>query len=265
MKSALFSPAVAIILGLPGPVWSLLILIIGLSLFAYFMIRRLTPLFKAPSDPRLGRIPDRLVRLLKYGIFQYRQPRYQLAGILHILIFAGFIILSLRSFTLILLGIFDGFVLPGFGGTIGRIYAPLKDVSATVVLIVCFVALIRRGVFSPKRYAVPEKYGKGHTGEALVVLMLISGLMLCDMTFEASLASADIQKGLMSGLLFPATGVWLVTRMFNRVSISSLQDIHLTAYFFHDILFFFLPLFSSLGKTFSCPNRPSQCFFHETG
>ncbi|MGO9022612.1 MAG: (Fe-S)-binding protein [Syntrophobacteraceae bacterium] len=255
MQTALISPAEATILGISGVGWSISILVIGLSLFTYFVARRLTPLLKAGADPRLDRIPERLVRLLKYGILQYRQPRYRLAGILHIIIFAGFMILSLRSVTLILSGIVDGFTLPGSGG---RFYTCLKEVSATAVLVVCLAAMVRRGLFRPKRYAVPAKYGKAHTAEALTVLTLISGLMLCDMTFEASQFSANFQKGFQTGLLIPATGTWLATRVFNPMPLSSLQSIHLNAYFLHDLIFFLFLCFLPLGKHFhvvtSLPN-----------
>jgi Fe-S oxidoreductase len=250
METALISPAEATILSIPGVVWSILISVIGLSLFAYIMMRRLRPLLNAAADPRLDRIPERFFKLFKYAIFQYRQPRYRFAGILHIFIFAGFVLLSLKSITLILSGIIEGFTLPGLGGGRGRFYASLKDLSATVVSIVCLMAIIRRGFFKPRRYAVPAKYGKAHTGEALVVLGLISGLMLCDMIFEASLTSAGIQKGLKAGLVIPGTGVWLITQIVKETSISLLQGFHWTSYYLHDLLFFFFLCFLPLGKHF---------------
>jgi heterodisulfide reductase subunit C len=258
LETALISPVEATILSIPGVGWSILISVTGLSLFTYIMMRRLRPLLGAAADPRLDRIPERFFKLFKYAILQYRQPRYRFAGILHIFIFSGFIILSLRSITLILSGIFKGFTLPGLEGGIGRFYASLKDLSATVVLIVCIMAMIRRGLFNPRRYVVPARYGKGHTGEALFVLGLISGLILCDMIFEASLTSASIQKGLQAGFIIPGTGVWLITQIFKKTSISLLQGIHLTSYYLHDLLFFFFLCFLPLGKHFhvitSLPN-----------
>ncbi|MBW2053344.1 MAG: (Fe-S)-binding protein [Deltaproteobacteria bacterium] len=258
METVLISPAKAAIFGIPSVIFSILIPLIGTLLFAYIILKRLTPLLKAAPDPRLDRLINRVFQLFKFAILQYRHLRYPVAGIIHILIFAGFVILSLRSVTLIMLGIFDGFTLPGLSGTIGNFYTVLKDITATVVLMACIAAMVRRGLFKPARYAVPSKYGKGHAGEALVVLMLISGLMLCDMAFEGSLAAAGVQEGLTTGTALPGTGSGLAAKLFNKLSLAQLQNIHLAAFFFHDLIFFFFLCFLPLGKHFhvitSLPN-----------
>ncbi|NIW38694.1 MAG: electron transfer flavoprotein, partial [Gemmatimonadetes bacterium] len=72
--------------------------------------------------------------------------RYPIAGVLHILIFAGFLILSVRSFTLLGEGFQAGF------SDIGAGYATVKDVTALVVLLACIAAAVRRLVFRPARY-----------------------------------------------------------------------------------------------------------------
>jgi len=254
----LISPAKASIWGVPLVIFSILIPLVGAILFAYIISKRLAPLLKAAPDSRLDQPGNRVLQLFKLAILQYRHPRYPLAGIIHILIFSGFIILSLRSVTLIMLGIFDGFTLPGLGGTAGRFYSNLKDITATVVLLACIAAMIRRGFFKPERYAVPPKFGKEHTGEALMVLLLISGLMLCDMIFEGSLAAARYQKGLTAGITVPGTGTWAAASLLDGISVSKLQNIHLAAFFSHDLIFFFFLCFLPFGKHFhvitSLPN-----------
>ncbi len=47
MESALTSPAAASLFGIPTIIFSILIPIVGTALFAYIIIRRLTPLVKA--------------------------------------------------------------------------------------------------------------------------------------------------------------------------------------------------------------------------
>ncbi|MEE8415717.1 MAG: electron transfer flavoprotein, partial [Desulfobacterales bacterium] len=122
MGTALISPAEASFFGIPTVIFSVFILIFGIGIFTYLIIRRIAPLLNAAADPRLDRIMDRAKNTVRIAIFQYRQPRYLFAGILHILIFAGFVIISLRSITLVMLGIFEGFSLPGFEGALGNIY-----------------------------------------------------------------------------------------------------------------------------------------------
>ncbi|MBW2092948.1 MAG: electron transfer flavoprotein, partial [Deltaproteobacteria bacterium] len=95
----LISPAKASIWGVPLVIFSILIPLVGAILFAYIISKRLAPLLKAAPDSRLDQPGNRVLQLFKLAILQYRHPRYPLAGIIHILIFSGFIILSLRSVT----------------------------------------------------------------------------------------------------------------------------------------------------------------------
>lgn len=262
MDNILVSPASASVCGIPTIIFSLLIPFVGVALFLFIMYRRLNPLFRASADPRLNHFFLRLLNMVKYAIFQYRQPRYRLAGILHIVIFAGFVILSMRSLNLVVMGFSEGFSLPGLGGETGRVYGVLKDCAGTLVLIACLIAMVRRGLFTPQRYLVPERYGKkGHMGEALFVLMLISGLMACDMFFDGTQAAAGLQKGVMAKTLIPGTGSWIVARLLSGTEIACLQNIHLLAYYLHDFIFFFFLCFLPFGKHFHVITSLPNVFF----
>jgi len=261
METALISPAKAAIVGIPTVLFSLLIPVIGIAIFAYIIVLRLKPLVKAAPDPRLDRLPLRIWMVLKYAIGQYRHPRYMFAGILHIILFSGFVILSLRSITLVLLGISEGYILPGFEGTVGVFYGIIKDFAGTFVLIVCLVAIVRRVFLRPERYAVPPKYGKNHTWEAIFVLLLITGLVTCDMVFEGSLAAAQIQKGLKTEILLPGTGTWMAANILKASPVGKLQNLHLEAYFLHELIFFFFLCFLPLGKHFHVITSLPNVFF----
>ena len=97
MESALISPAAASVAGIPTIIFSILIPLVGVTIFAYIMFRRLQPLVKAAPDDRFCCIGQRIGLTLKIWLAQWRQPRYLLAGIIHIFIFAGFIILGDRK------------------------------------------------------------------------------------------------------------------------------------------------------------------------
>jgi hypothetical protein len=261
MESALTSPAAAAVFGIPTIIFSTLIPVVGTAIFAYIMIRRIRPLVKAASDDRFCCIPQRIGLIVKIWLAQWRQPRYMLAGVLHILIFAGFIILGVRSTQLVILGFSENFVLPGFGGVFGQIYSTLKDYAATWVLIACLIAGIRRGIFKPSRYAVPPRYGKDHTAEAIFVLGLISTLMISESVFEASLVAAQTQKGIHAEFPAPLTIAWLFSRMLSGSSPAVLQNTHLIAYFIHDLTFFFFLCFLPLGKHFHVITSLFNVFF----
>src|SRR5579864_2040887 len=157
-----------------------LIPLLGIACFSYIVAKRLGPLLRAERDSRFDRPLVRLWRVLKFWLGQWKQPRYLLAGILHIVLFAGFLILLVHSFSLVMLGIFEHFVMPGFSGRVGDVYNVLKDYAATLVFLSVAVAAIRRAVFKPARYAVPAKYGHDHTAEAVLILTLIAILMVAD-------------------------------------------------------------------------------------
>jgi len=261
MELALISPAKASFIGIPAVIFSLLIPVVSVGVFTYIIAQRLAPLVKAAPDPRFDRIRERIYNMFKFAIGQYRQPRYLFAGIIHIILFAGFIIISLRSITLVMLGISEGFELPGLSGLAGEVYGIIKNFATTLVLMAALVAIVRRGVFKPKRYAVPPNYGKDHTWEAVFVLMLILGLVTCDMVFEGSLAAAQIQQGLAAETLVPATGTWFVANIFSSIPLEKLQNLHLGAYYLHELIFFFFLCFLPLGKHFHVITSLPNVFF----
>jgi Fe-S oxidoreductase len=225
------------------------------------MKRRLAPLLKAAPDNRFNRPLARLWRVLKIWLAQWRQPRYRMAGVIHIFIFAGFLVLSIRSTTLVFLGFWPGFTIPGFGGALGHAYNIFKDYAATWVLIACVIAAVRRGIFKPERYAVPKHYGKDHTGEAVFVLALISTLMISESLFEATLAAAQIQELQPAEFVAPGTLAWMFRNMLVDTPIVQLQSMHITAYFIHDLTFFFFLCFLPLGKHFHVITSIFNVFF----
>ena len=148
-----------------------LILIIGLSAFGLTMFKRYRRIRLGKPDPRFSDLGRRVMALLMDGILQRRQPRYLLAGILHILIFWGFVILGLHSVDLIVGGLRHGYTFPFMNGFFGAAYNSLKDVFVLIVLAACIVAVYQRAVVKPKRYL------DSHHFEAYLVLGLIAFLM----------------------------------------------------------------------------------------
>ncbi|BBO86217.1 hypothetical protein DSCO28_67830 [Desulfosarcina ovata subsp. sediminis] len=261
MQPALIAPAEYVFLFIPTVLFSLLIPVVGIAVFTYIMALRAAPLVRAAPDKRFDRIPQRIFNVFKIWLGQYRQPRYRVAGVVHIIIFAGFLVLSVRSTSLVIIGLSEDFVLPGFGGVIGDIYNVLKDYAATAVLVACCIAAWRRAVVKPERYKVPAKYGHDHTAEALFVLGLISTLMISESLFEASSVAANAQSGLHAEFLAPLSLVWLFKNFLMFSSEGALQAIHIIAYYIHDLTFFFFLCFLPLGKHFHVITSIFNVFF----
>ena len=250
MDAVLIPPAKTMFLTTPGSVVYALIPVIGIAIFAYMIYTRLKPMLRAAPDDRWGELGARVPQLLKIWLLQYRHPRYMVAGVLHIFLFAGFLILGLRSTEMALIGIWPDLTLPGMDGGFGHAYGILRSYAATWILIVALIAMVRRAVVQPARYAVPAKYGKAHTGEAVFVLGMICTLVITESLFEASLVAAEVQKGMPAEYLAPATLAWGFNAFLASDSMATLQRIHSLSYFIHEITFFGFLCFLPLGKHF---------------
>ncbi|WP_028319803.1 (Fe-S)-binding protein [Desulfatiglans anilini] len=179
--STILHPAASHYLGIPGVVFGWIIVVLAVGLFGYTIYKRLVLLKSAQADPRFSNIGERLKGLLTFGILQKRQPRYLWAGILHIVIFWGFVVLGLRSLELVMQALGIPFLDPLMKGPFGGFYGFLKDLFELLVLAACIFSILRRAIARPARYA------GSHQFEAYLVLGLISFLMVTDMLYEGSL------------------------------------------------------------------------------
>ena len=252
---AMVEPAEFPIAGVPAPVWTLLVLAVALCLFSFIMYRRLELLRKAQPDPRFSDIGRRVWMALAYGFGQFRQPRYLGAGVLHILLFAGFMILSLRSLTMIGRGFYSGFHLPFLTGTAGFSYEVLKDYVVLIVLAVCIIAIIRRAVFRPARYEHPGVVG--HENEAFVILGLVAALMVTNMIYDGSALKAVGSTG-QAGL-FPAAA--LAATVMPAAGSSTLNLLHIGGYWGHILVFVGLLNYLPISKHFHVITAIPNVFF----
>lgn len=224
--------------------------LLGLACFSYILSKRLSPLLRSERDSRFDRPFSRINKVLKFWLGQWKQPRYLLAGVLHIVLFAGFLILLAHSFSLIMLGIFENFTIPGLSGPAATFYNLLTDYASTLVFFSVVIAAIRRAVFRPARYAVPKQYGKDHTAEALLILGLIAALMVADSFFTASKAVAQAQFGLAADFLPVLSLPWMFSKILFSFSLSTVRSIYLGSYLVHELTFFTFLCFLPIGKHF---------------
>lgn len=230
-----------------GRVLFILIHVIGLALFSYVVAKRLQPLLAAERDIRFDRPLTRFLLVLRFWLAQWKHPRYPGAGLLHILIFAGFVTLAIRSFALVIVGL-SGNV--DFSGEIGHLYNLLTDWSASVVFVCMIVAAVRRIVFKPARYAVPEKLGKGHPADAIFLLSLIAVLMACDIVYAATNAVAQTQLSHTSESLAVLSLPWILYQFLIAVPVATLLNLSLAICILHEFTFYFLLCYRPFGIQF---------------
>ena len=157
-------PTDRIFLGISGHLIFALLILASIAIFVYSMSRRIRVLAAGQPDNRFTRIAERIGKTLEYAFAQRRMFRDPYAGFFHILIFAGFVVLTVRTVSLVLEGLFTGFVL--LPGAAGHGYTLVKDVFEVLTLLGVALAVFRRAFARPKRLDL--------TTDAWVILFLIS-------------------------------------------------------------------------------------------
>jgi Fe-S oxidoreductase len=245
----------------PGHILFLFLHLLGLACFSYIVARRMAPLVRGQRDFRFDRPLARLENVLQFWLAQWKHPRFKTAGTIHILIFAGFLILAARAFSLLILGVSDHFAMPGFSGRAGHIYDIAKDYAATVVLLCMIVAAIRRGIVKPARYRVPAKFGKDHTPDAIFLLALIAILMLADGLFAATQAASQYQSGQPVEFLAAFSLPWILKNALIATPQAALWNLHVGAYMVHELAFFFLLCYRPFGIQFHVETSLFSIYF----
>jgi Fe-S oxidoreductase len=244
-----------------GHILFLLIHLLGIACFTYIVAKRLVPLLRAERDLRFDHPGLRLGRVLKFWLGQWKQPRYKLAGTLHIFIFAGFILLAIRAFSTLIVGVSENFVIPGLAGRAGPIYDVITDYAATIVFLCMVIAVIRRLVFKPARYAVPAKFGRAHTADAIFLLSLIAILMLADSLFAAARAAAPAPAGHPVEALAAFSLPWMLKNALLSASLSTLGRLYFGAYLLHELTFYFLLCYRPFGIQFHVETSLFNIYF----
>ena len=157
-----------------SPVGISLLMLLALAGFAALAWRKLRIVAALRPEPRRDAPLARLRSVLVNGLLQRRMVKREWrAGLMHAVIFVGFLSLLLRKLQLIAIGYDKGFVFaPAFGGP----FATFKDGVEVAVTLAVLYGLWRRLVQRPARLE-PNR-------EALAVLVLILVIMLTDIAFD---------------------------------------------------------------------------------
>ena len=143
--------------------------------FAWLALRKLSIVAALSPENRFDQPLARLRSVFINGFLQQRMLRREWrAGLMHALIFFGFMALLLRKLHLIAIGFDEAASFPdAFGGP----FAAFKDAIELFVIAAVLYALWRRLVLRPPRLE--------RNREALLVLGLILAIMLSDFAFDA--------------------------------------------------------------------------------
>jgi Fe-S oxidoreductase len=211
-------------LGISGVVWFWIITVISIGALVYSLSRRFQVLRIGREENRFDRIGERVKHLLVYAIGQKRMFDDGFAGVYHLLIFYGFLVVSLRTVTMVLEGLFAGWELPLLHTPIGHAYLFSKDIFELLVLVGLALAVWRRGIQRKER--VVQSFS------AWLVIGLIATLMVTDLLSEG----ARIAAGAIDGSFLPISA--LVGGLLGS-SESTLQTIYGASWWIHLITLFY--------------------------
>src|SRR5438067_7302124 len=166
-----------------APVLATLLIVAGLSVFAWIISFRVRPLLFARPDVRWDDAPTRTEKLLLYGFGQKRMPSRPEgpAGAAHIWIFIAFIVAQLGTLTSFGLAYDPAFHLPFLAheSRLGQVYLYVKDLIDLLGTAGCAVFLYYRLVQKKERMTL--------SWEGVFILCMILGVLWSDVLIDAAM------------------------------------------------------------------------------
>lgn len=232
-----------------------ILLAISLAFFAYTCVRWMK-LFKRgrQDNERLANIGERVKMVLSHFLAQTKLMKQDFGpGLMHAIIFWGFVVIAIRTITLFGIGFHEDFTFPLLGGLAGDIYDLILGVFEVLVAVAVIIAMYRRLVIKPKRLTLEA--------EGIGILVAILLLMVTDFLAEGSHIilsnglsgtwnpAAVVTSQLLAGIGIPATG---------------LNNIFAISYFTHIVIILAFLNYLPYGKHFHVITALFNVFFIRT-
>lgn len=153
---------------------------------------------------------DRWRNVLLLALGQKKMFRYPLVGVMHFVIYAGFIIINIEVLEIVLDGLFGTHRM--FANTLGGFYTFVIDffeILAIGVLLACVIFLIRRNILKLKRFINHELDGWPRTDANLI---LITEIIL--MSLFLTMNSADRALQLQGNSHYADHGSFILSGFF---------------------------------------------------
>ncbi|ATA76832.1 (Fe-S)-binding protein [Capnocytophaga canimorsus] len=210
----------------------LILLVTGIG----FFLRNVRKLVR---NIRLGKATDvsanrskRWKNMLRIALGQQKMMVRPVAGILHILVYVGFIIINLEMLEIVIDGVLGTHrIFSGLGGFYDVLIASF-EVLALLVIISVFVFWIRRNLLKISRFQKKELQGNP-TKDANIILYAETVLMLLFLVMNAS----DFRLQQLGE--YPQGGYFIISQwispLLNELSVSTLIFIERTSWWLHII------------------------------
>ena len=182
--------------------------------FRWFLRGQAVDRFTRPIERAIGLIPWLL------GNARVARPRYWYSGLLHTMIWWGFVVLQVRTLNFLLNGVDGSVSLEEIFGPVYDGLRPVMDVFNIMVIVGVGMAAFQRFVWRPARLTF--------NWDAWIILFLIAWLMVTDVfthSFEIYLFEADNE-----GLSFLAYGM---AQIWDGMPVGAAEALHTTFWYMH--------------------------------
>lgn len=186
------------------------------------------------KDQKLNdRKEERWKKMLMVAIGQSKMVKKPISGVMHILVYLGFVIINVEILEIIIDGIFGTHRV--FAPALGGLYDALIgsfEILAFLVLFACVIFLIRRNVLAIKRFGFREMVGwpKTDANIILIVEVLLMAAFLSMNGADYVLQNRGVDHYIEAGL-YPVSS--LLMPLFDGMSTSSLVFIERGMWWFH--------------------------------
>jgi heterodisulfide reductase subunit C len=192
----------------------LFILLTGIAIFVFAKkVKEITANINLGRDEDIsGNRKERWRNVLLLALGQKKMFRYPLVGIMHFVIYAGFIIINIEVLEIVLDGVFGTHRM--FAAPLGGFYTfviNFFEILAIGVLAACVIFLIRRNILKVKRFMQHNMEGWPRTDANLILIIEII-LMSLFLTMNSSDRALQLQGNahyadhgnfILSGLFAP--------------------------------------------------------------
>ncbi len=235
-----------------------ILLLIGAGVFFGKNVKRIASNIKLGKDlDRTDNPKQRWKNMAKIALGQGKMTRRPVAGILHILVYVGFVIINIEVLEIIIDGITGNHRVFAGAGSLYSFLIGFFEILAFLVWISCIIFFIRRNVIKIDRFHKPEMKGWAFD-DANIILLSEIVLMTALFTMNASdsiLQAREVHHYIEAGS-FPISQV--LVPFLDGLSTESLIFIERTAWWFHIIGIFaflnFLPYSKHFHILLAFPN-----------
>ncbi len=177
---------------------------------------------------------DRWKTMFRVALGQSKMVTRPIAGILHIIVYAGFVIINIEVLEILIDGIAGTHRVFSFAGSLYNVLIGSFEVLAFLVLLACVIFLIRRNVIKLRRFQMRELTSWPRTDANLILVTEIL-LMAAFLTMNATdvvLQSRSFEHYIQAGA-FPISNMF--SPVFSSLSSESLMFIERFCWWFHII------------------------------